>query len=41
MINVLGTRMCIINTAKVASELLDDRSSIYSDRPPMPMVCDL
>ncbi|KAL1742804.1 cytochrome P450 [Schizophyllum fasciatum] len=41
MISVLGKKMCIINTAKAATDLLDNRSSIYSDRPSMPMVCDL
>lgn len=41
MISILGKKMCIINTAKAATELLDNRSSIYSDRPAMPMVCDL
>ncbi|KAI5899995.1 cytochrome P450 [Schizophyllum commune H4-8] len=41
MISILGKKMCIINTAKAATDLLDQRSSIYSDRPSMPMVCDL
>ncbi|KAJ7608414.1 cytochrome P450 [Roridomyces roridus] len=41
MIQVMGQRMCIINSYKVANELLNDRSAICSDRPAMPMVNDL
>ncbi|KAJ7587011.1 cytochrome P450 [Mycena floridula] len=41
MVQMLGQRICIINSAKVATDLLDARSSIYSDRPAMPMVKDL
>ncbi len=41
MINIMGQRICIINSAKVATDLLDTRSSIYSDRPAMPMVKEL
>ena len=32
-LNVLGQPMVIINNLKVASELLDRRANIYSDRP--------
>ncbi|KAI9441768.1 cytochrome P450 [Lactarius indigo] len=32
-VDVLGTHMVIINSAKAANELFDKRSSIYSDRP--------
>lgn len=41
MLNLMGQNMCIINSAKVATDLLDLRSSIYSDRPPMVMVKEL
>jgi hypothetical protein len=41
MIEIMGQKMCIINSAKVATDLLDKRSAIYSDRPAMPMVNDL
>jgi hypothetical protein len=41
MVEIMGQKMCIINTAKAATDLLDGRSSIYSDRPAMPMVNDL
>ncbi|KAJ6588208.1 cytochrome P450 [Mycena capillaripes] len=41
MVEVMGQKMCIINSYEVANELLNDRSSIYSDRPAMPMVNDL
>ncbi|KAH9067504.1 cytochrome P450 [Lactarius vividus] len=32
-VDVLGTHMVIVNSAKAANELFDKRSSIYSDRP--------
>ncbi|EIN08237.1 cytochrome P450 [Punctularia strigosozonata HHB-11173 SS5] len=41
MVNLLGQRMLIINSAKVAVELLDKKSSIYSDRPVMEMCAEL
>lgn len=34
MYEVLGTPILIISSADIAFELLDKRSSIYSDRPP-------
>ncbi|THU99936.1 hypothetical protein K435DRAFT_855184 [Dendrothele bispora CBS 962.96] len=40
-IKVLGDRTIILNSAKVTNELLEKRSAIYSDRPPMPMIVDL
>ncbi|KAK7052987.1 hypothetical protein VNI00_004308 [Paramarasmius palmivorus] len=42
-IDVGGTSIVILNTAKAAADLLDKRSKIYSSctRPPMPMVLDL
>ncbi|TFK41796.1 cytochrome P450 [Crucibulum laeve] len=36
-----GTSLVVINSAKVANDLLEKRSSIYSDRPEFPMVCGL
>jgi hypothetical protein len=41
MVEIMGQKICIINSAQVATDLLDSRSSIYSDRPAMPMVNDL
>lgn len=31
-VDVLGTHMVIVNSARAAKELFDKRSSIYSDR---------
>ncbi|KAF7343357.1 Cytochrome P450 [Mycena venus] len=41
MVEVLGKKICIINSYEVANDLLNERSLIYSDRPAMPMVNDL
>ncbi|KAF9020970.1 cytochrome P450 [Hymenopellis radicata] len=41
MLNIMGQKMCIINSAKAATDLLDNKSAIYSDRPPMLMVKEL
>ncbi|KAK0480275.1 cytochrome P450 [Armillaria novae-zelandiae] len=41
MLEIMGQKICIINSAQVATDLLDTRSSIYSDRPPMVMVKEL
>ncbi|KAH8799191.1 cytochrome P450 [Flagelloscypha sp. PMI_526] len=41
MLNVLGQKMCILNSAKVADDLLKKRQEIYSDRPAMTMIKDL
>ncbi|KAJ6565468.1 cytochrome P450 [Mycena vulgaris] len=41
MVEVMGQKMCIINSYTVANDLLNDRSLIYSDRPALPMVNDL
>lgn len=41
MIDIMGQKICIMNTAKTASDLLDGRSAIYSDRPSMVMVNEL
>jgi hypothetical protein len=40
-IKVLGRSMVFVNTAELAYELLEKRSSIYSDRCHLPMVVDL
>jgi hypothetical protein len=41
MVEMLGQKMCIINSADVATDLLDKRSEIYSDRPRMVMIKEL
>ncbi|KAI0311565.1 cytochrome P450 [Amylostereum chailletii] len=38
LVTIFGRRMIILNTAEVANELLEKRSSIYSDRPSFPLV---
>lgn len=40
-LNVLGSTMVILNSAKAVSEIFDKRGSNYSDRPDMPMIVDL
>ncbi|KZT07386.1 cytochrome P450 [Laetiporus sulphureus 93-53] len=40
-LDVLGRPVIIINSAEVARDLLDKRSSVYSDRPHLVMACDL
>ncbi|KIJ30785.1 hypothetical protein M422DRAFT_267616 [Sphaerobolus stellatus SS14] len=40
-INVLGKHMLFVNSWRMAYELFDKRSSIYSDRPTTPMIHDL
>ncbi|KAF8523765.1 cytochrome P450, partial [Hysterangium stoloniferum] len=37
-LNVLGTSLLYVNSAKMAYELFDKRWAIYSDRPILPMV---
>lgn len=39
--DVLGTPLLSINSFEAASDLLDKKGSIYSDRPRMPMVKEL
>ncbi|KAI0093002.1 cytochrome P450 [Irpex rosettiformis] len=36
-LNVLGKPIVVINSEKAAMELMEKRSAIYSDRPPMPL----
>ncbi|EKM54976.1 uncharacterized protein PHACADRAFT_142803 [Phanerochaete carnosa HHB-10118-sp] len=40
-LSVLGNNLIIVNSLEAASDLLDKRSAIYSDRPEMPMLNDL
>ncbi|KAF9522294.1 cytochrome P450 [Crepidotus variabilis] len=40
-LNVAGQAMIVLDTAQVASDLLDKRSSIYSSRPRFPMLNEL
>lgn len=40
-LNVLGTRMLVLNSLKACNDLLDKRSSIYSDRVRMIMTTEL
>ncbi|KAF8210916.1 cytochrome P450 [Mycena galopus ATCC 62051] len=40
-LNVVGTSIIVISSAEAANDLLEKRSAIYSDRPPMPMVGEL
>ncbi len=35
LVTLPGRPMVILNTARVAKDLLDKRGAIYSDRPPM------
>ncbi|KAF9026329.1 cytochrome P450 [Hymenopellis radicata] len=37
-VTVLGQPIVILNDFKIAKELLDTRSAMYSDRPPFPMI---
>jgi hypothetical protein len=39
-VNVLGQHLIIINSIEAADELLDQRSTIYSSRPFIPMLND-
>jgi cytochrome P450 len=40
-LSTFGRSIIILNSAKVANDLLDKRSSIYSDRPRLEMAGDL
>lgn len=35
-VNMLGQRIVIINTSRIAKDLVEKRGSIYSSRPPIP-----
>ncbi|CAE6477703.1 unnamed protein product [Rhizoctonia solani] len=39
-LEILGQKLLVLNSAEAASEILDKRSALYSDRPPIPMVTD-
>ncbi|EUC54095.1 cytochrome P450 family protein [Rhizoctonia solani AG-3 Rhs1AP] len=39
-LNILGHKLVILNSAEAASEILDKRSMLYSDRPQIPMVAN-
>ncbi|KAH7333661.1 cytochrome P450 [Rhizoctonia solani] len=39
-LEIFGQKLLILNSAEAASQILDKRSAIYSDRPPIPMVTD-
>ncbi|CAE6358443.1 unnamed protein product [Rhizoctonia solani] len=39
-LEILGHKVLVLNSAETASEVLDKRSALYSDRPPIPMVTD-
>ncbi|KAF8626921.1 hypothetical protein AX17_006422 [Amanita inopinata Kibby_2008] len=40
-LSLLGTSVIVLDTAEVATELLERRSTIYSGRPQLPMIHDL
>ncbi|GAB1526492.1 hypothetical protein RhiTH_009659 [Rhizoctonia solani] len=39
-LELLGQKIIVLNSAEAASDLLDKRSAIYSDRPSIPMVAE-
>ncbi|KAJ7741432.1 cytochrome P450, partial [Mycena maculata] len=39
--NVFGTDILVVNSAQAAAALFGQKSAIYSDRPRMPMLCEL
>ncbi|ELU40496.1 cytochrome P450 [Rhizoctonia solani AG-1 IA] len=40
-LELLGQKIIVLNSAEAASDLLDKRSAIYSDRPSIPMVAEM
>ena len=40
-LEILGRKIVVVNNYEMANELLDKRSAIYSDRPRLPMACDM
>ncbi|TFY83648.1 hypothetical protein EWM64_g367 [Hericium alpestre] len=40
-LNILGQSIIILNTTQAVSDMLDKKSSIYSDRPYLTMACEL
>ncbi|CAE6398837.1 unnamed protein product [Rhizoctonia solani] len=39
-LEILGQKILVLNSAEAASDLLDKRSALYSDRPSIPMLAD-
>nr|QDJ74249.1 cytochrome P450-9 [Thanatephorus cucumeris] len=39
-LEIVGHKICALNSAEAASDVLDKRSAVYSDRPNIPMVMD-
>ncbi|CAE6397209.1 unnamed protein product [Rhizoctonia solani] len=39
-LELLGQKIIMLNSAEAASEIMEKRSALYSDRPPIPMVTD-
>lgn len=40
-LNLAGQNVVVLNTLEVASDLLDDRAAIYSDRPNWIVACQM
>ncbi|KAF5325182.1 hypothetical protein D9619_009907 [Psilocybe cf. subviscida] len=40
-VSIMGRRIVVVNSAKIASEMLDRKSAVYSDRPVMQMAGEL
>jgi hypothetical protein len=40
-LNVIGQPIVVLNSRKVAADLLDRRATIYSDRPRNIVACDI
>lgn len=40
-INIFGQDIIFLNSVRVANDLLEKRSSIYSDRPRLPLINEL
>jgi hypothetical protein len=40
-LHIFGQGLVFVNSPEAASDLLDKRGSIYSDKPQFTMVCDL
>ncbi|CAE7233706.1 unnamed protein product [Rhizoctonia solani] len=39
-LELLGQKIIVLNSAEIVSEIMEKRSALYSDRPPIPMVTD-
>ena len=40
-LQVFGNHMIVLNSAQATTDLMDKRAAIYSNRPRMPMFCEL